>query len=214
MPRPDSITDDLRRDILAGVYPPGERLVELQLTDRYGCGRATVRSALIELTAEGLVEREANRGATVRRITIAEAIEITESRAALESLIAAHAARNATDDERSELIDVIDRMRTAVAAADSGSYSELNALLHRRLREMSRHSVASHLVRNLRNRAAHHQYRLALMPGRPAESLEQHATIVESVVTGNEAGASAAMEKHLLSVIDVLGRWGDADAPD
>ena len=214
MPRPDSITDDLRRDILAGVYPPGERLVELQLTDRYGCGRATVRSALIELTAEGLVEREANRGATVRRITIAEAIEITESRAALESLIAAHAARNATDDERSELIDVIDRMRTAVAAADSGSYSELNALLHRRLREMSRHSVASHLVQNLRNRAAHHQYRLALMPGRPAESLEQHATIVESVVTGNEAGASAAMEKHLLSVIDVLGRWGDADAPD
>ncbi|MDH3756162.1 MAG: GntR family transcriptional regulator, partial [Acidimicrobiia bacterium] len=153
MPRPDSITDDLRRDILAGVYPPGERLVELQLTDRYGCGRATVRSALIELTAEGLVEREANRGATVRRITIAEAIEITESRAALESLIAAHAARNATDDERSELIDVIDRMRTAVAAADSGSYSELNALLHRRLREMSRHSVASHLVQNLRNRA-------------------------------------------------------------
>ena len=75
---------------------------------------------------------------------------------------------------------------------------------------MSGHAVASELVANLRNRAAHHQYRLALMPGRPAESLAQHAAIVEAVVAGDERAAAESMRDHLRSVVEVLGRWGDA----
>lgn len=210
MTRPETITDDLRSDILAGQFPPGDRLLEIALSERYGCGRAAVRAALVELASEGLVEREANRGAKVRRISIDEAIEITEARAALESLIAGRAARNATDADRSELEQVIAAMRVAIDADRSADYSELNALLHRRIREMSGHGVAAHMVGNLRNRAAHHQYRLALMPGRPAESLEQHAAIVAAIVDGDEDRAAESMRRHLLSVIDVLNRWGDA----
>ena len=71
-------------------------------------GRASVRSALVELATEGLVDRAANRGATVRRITIAEAIQITEARAALESLIARHAARHATAADCAELDGIVD----------------------------------------------------------------------------------------------------------
>ena len=104
----ESVTDSLRDDILSAVFSPGDRLVELQLTDRYGCGRATIRSALVALEAEGLISRELNRGATVRRISVDEAIQITEARSALESLIAAHAARNASDTERAEVLSLID----------------------------------------------------------------------------------------------------------
>jgi DNA-binding GntR family transcriptional regulator len=92
----DSVTEELRRDILGGVFMPGERLIELQLSERYECGRAAVREALVQLESEGLVERQANRGAIVRRVSISEAIEITEARSALESLITARAARRAT----------------------------------------------------------------------------------------------------------------------
>ncbi|WP_428120408.1 GntR family transcriptional regulator [Candidatus Poriferisodalis sp.] len=205
----DSVTDDLRRDILTGRYEPGDRLLEIPLAEHYECGRAAVRSALVELTSEGLVEREANRGSTVRRISITEAIQITEARAALESLIAAQAARNATSQHHAELRGIIDDMRAAVREDRGRDYSGLNALLHRRLCEMSGHTVAAHLVANLRNRAAHHQYRLAVMPGRPGESLGQHAAIVDAVVGGDESGAATAMRDHLQSVIHVLGRWGD-----
>ncbi|MDJ0767348.1 MAG: GntR family transcriptional regulator [Ilumatobacter sp.] len=208
-----SVTDELRQDILTGRFEPGDRLLEVPLAELYRCGRAAVRSALVELTSEGLVEREANRGATVRRISIEEAIQITEARAALEGLIAAQAAHHATSDERDELRGIVDDMRAAVAEDRDGDYSELNALLHRRLREMSGHTIASQLVANLRNRAAHHQYRLALMPGRPGESLGQHASIVEAVVAGDEHAAAAAMRDHLQSVIEVLHRWRDARRP-
>ncbi|MEM9135610.1 MAG: GntR family transcriptional regulator, partial [Actinomycetota bacterium] len=179
-----TVTDALRADILAGRFEPGDRLLEVALSEHYAVGRAAIRSALVELTTEGLVQRQTNRGAVVRRISIEEAIQINEARAALESLIAAKAASIATAEERVELQGIIDRMRAAVAEDRGGDYSDLNALLHRRLREMGGHVVAAELVDNLRNRAAHHQYRLALMPGRPGQSLEQHASIVDAVVAG------------------------------
>ncbi len=207
---PTTVTDELRRDILNGRFEPGDRLLELPLAEEYACGRAAIRSALVELTTEGLVEREANRGATVRRISVAEAIQITEARAALESLIAGQAARNATAEERDELRGIIADMRSAVAEERGRDYSDLNAVFHRRLREMSGHRGAAELVANLRNRAAHHQYRLSIMPGRPMESVEQHAAIAEAVIAGDETAAATAMSGHLASVIDVLGRWGDA----
>lgn len=209
--RTGSITDELRDDILAGEFPPGDRLQEMALTERYHCGRATARAALVELTSEGLVEREANRGARVRRISVDEAIQITEARAALESLIAGRAARNASAAERAELSQVVADMREAVTRDRSGAYSDLNAVFHRRIREMSGHTVAAELVGNLRNRAAHHQYRLAVMPGRPAESMGQHARIAEAIVAGDEAAAADAMAQHLASVIEVLRRWGDVN---
>lgn len=209
----DEVTDLLRNDILEGTYQPGDRLIELALAERYIAGRATIRSALVELATEGLVDREANRGATVRKLRLEEAIQITEARSALESLIAAAAARNADDDERDELRMLELQMRDAVGREAWLEYSDLNAVLHRRIREISDHEVAGDLVAMLRNRSARHQYRLALMPGRPRESLEQHAAIIRAIVRGDAAGASAAMAAHLLSVIDVLRHW-DADLPN
>lgn len=210
MSRADNITDVLREDILTGRFEPGDRLLEIALSEQYSVGRAAIRSALVELTSEGLVEREANRGATVRRISVAEAIQINEARAVLEGLIAGRAARNASADDHAELRQIIADMEAAVDDVGGQAYSELNAILHRRLREMSGHDVAAQLVANLRDRSAHHQYRLALMPGRPDESIGQHRAIVEAVVAGDEPGATQAMHDHLMSVIDVLSRWGDA----
>lgn len=206
----DLITEQLRADILSGRFEPGDRLLETPLSEHYGCGRAAVRSAIVALTSEGLVEREANRGATVRRITVHEAIQITEARSALESLIAAQAARKATPADRDELRDLIVRMRAMVDSDNGQAYSELNTALHRRLQEMSGHSIAAQLVSNLRDRAAHHQYRLSVMPGRSSESVVQHAAIVDAVINGDEQAAAEAMRLHLASVIDVLQRWNDA----
>ncbi|HYZ97609.1 MAG TPA: GntR family transcriptional regulator [Acidimicrobiales bacterium] len=202
-----SVTDQLRDDILEGAFPPGERLIELQLAERYGVGRAAIRAALVELDAEGLVRREANRGATVRRISVTEAVEITQARAALEGLIAGLAAERATDGERDELCALLAEMTDAVEHEDKLAYSKLNRALHGTLCRIARHRVADDLVANLRNRAAHHQFRLALVPGRAAESLAQHRAIVEAVTAGDGPAAEAAMRDHLASVIDVLRHW-------
>lgn len=206
----EPVTDRLRDDILSSIYAPGERLVEMSLSQEYGCGRAAIRAALVQLESEGLVDREENKGAVVRRVSLAEAIEITEARSALESMIAARAARNVTDEDARELEAIIDGMREAIANNDANRYSMLNRELHGRVHAAGRHEVANQMVQMLRNRGVHHQYRLAMMPGRQRKSLSQHAAIVKAIVAGDEQGAAAAMQQHLDSVIDVLRAWGDA----
>jgi len=49
MTSPNRVTDVLRQDILTGSLAPGERLVEFELAEWYGCGRASVSSALVAL---------------------------------------------------------------------------------------------------------------------------------------------------------------------
>jgi DNA-binding GntR family transcriptional regulator len=206
-------TDRLRDDILTGVLPPGERLIELQLAARYRIGRAAIRAALVELDSEGLVRREANRGATVRRISLADAIEITQARGALEGLVARLAAERSTDHERHDLAALVAAMEHAVAADEWLEYAKLNRVLHRSLLQYARHAVANDLVANLRNRSAHHQYRLATVTGRAGESLRQHQSIVAAVVAGDGDAAEAAMRAHLESVADVLRHWEELGVP-
>lgn len=61
------IADDLRSAITAGTLPAGERLPsETELMEHYRVARMTVRQAVAELKAEGLVVAEHGRGVFVR----------------------------------------------------------------------------------------------------------------------------------------------------
>jgi DNA-binding GntR family transcriptional regulator len=208
------VADRLREDIRRGVFPPGERLIELQLSERYDVGRAAIRSALVELDTQGLVRRETNRGATVRRISVAEAVEITEARAVLESLVARRAAERATDADREELDGLVEEMTAAVEQEHKREYSTLNRRLHAALPRIARHAVADDLIHNLRDRAVHHQFQLSVIPGRAAESLAQHRAVVAAVVAGDGAAAEQAMRAHLESVIDALRQWEHLDTQE
>ncbi|MFD6414602.1 GntR family transcriptional regulator, partial [Nocardia asteroides] len=74
----------LRQAILRGDMAPAQRLVENELAEQFGVTRASIRAALIDLEAQGLVERIRNRGSRVRVVTVEEAVAITECRLVLE----------------------------------------------------------------------------------------------------------------------------------
>src|SRR5579863_5768271 len=93
------IVERLREDILAGRAPPGWRLVEWELTSRFGVSRGPVREALRRLAAEGLIEHRPHRGAEVRRLTVREMRELFQIRVEIESLAARLAAVAAEDPE-------------------------------------------------------------------------------------------------------------------
>ncbi|SHF79984.1 DNA-binding transcriptional regulator, GntR family [Jatrophihabitans endophyticus] len=200
----DGVAEAIRTGIAAGEYVPGQRLVEADLTDRFGATRGAVRSALITLGHEGLVERVAHRGARVRTVSTAEAVAITEVRMALEGLCAYKAAERITDVEITELRDLGRRMQTAVAGGDAVAYAELNQRLHARVREISAQPVAADVLLRLRAQNVHHQFRLARRPGRPQSSLPEHLAIVDEVCSRNPEAAERAARRHLRSVIDAL----------
>ncbi|MGZ4178615.1 MAG: GntR family transcriptional regulator, partial [Solirubrobacteraceae bacterium] len=141
--------DALRAAIVAGRLLPNERLVEADLTRRLGVGRSAVRTALARLEHEGLVELEPHRGARVRLVAVAEAVEILQARAALEGLAAREAAVNATDPDIADLRAILGEMRRLLDAGDLLKASDANAILHRRLLEIGGHATANRLIDGL-----------------------------------------------------------------
>src|SRR5262252_4951007 len=199
-----TVAEAVRTAILRGEYAPGQRLIEADLRERYGTSRFIVRSALQELSAQGLVEFRRNRGARVREISLGEAIEITEVRKLLEGLQAARAAERVTAAEAAALRGIVAGMRVAVSGGELLRYSDLNASLHAAIRDISAHETAARLLRQLRDQTVRHQFSLSLVPGRPAVSLPQHEAIVAAVTARDPAGAEQAMHDHLESVIEAL----------
>ncbi|HEY7223892.1 MAG TPA: GntR family transcriptional regulator [Micromonosporaceae bacterium] len=194
----------LRKAILGGEYLPGERLVEAALCERFGASRFTIRTALQDLAADGLVEVQRNRGAQVRKISFEEAVEITEVRMVLEGLVAARAAERVTDEQASELDEIGLLMRRAVTSGELRRYSELNERLHGLIQAAARHRTADSLIETMRGQLVRHQYALSLLPGRPAVSLPQHERIIDAIRSRSPKAAEEAMRAHIASVIDAL----------
>ena len=197
-----AVLDALRAAILDGEFAAGQRLVEVDLCERFGCSRFAVRAAIPVLASEGLVELQRHRGARVRVIPLAEAIEITEVRRLLEGLTAARAAQRVTVAQAAELEQIIAEMRDAVSAAELLRYSEANARLHGLIRAIAAHRTATGILERLRAQVVRHQFTLALVPGRPAVSLAQHERIAAAIIARDPAQAGVAMREHITSVID------------
>jgi DNA-binding GntR family transcriptional regulator len=198
----------VRDGIMQGRYAPGQRLPEADLVTLYRASRGTVRTALAQLENEGVVQRERNRGARVRPISLEEAVEITETRAVVEGLCAAKAAERATARDRDRLRELGDEMRAAVENADIPTYSRTNQLVHRAVRDISRHQTAGLMLDRLRIQSVRFHFRVALLPGRPAVGLREHLAVIEAVCSGDPDVAEQTMRSHLLSVVRALQELG------
>ena len=198
------VVGHLRGAIMNGDVVPGQRLVEAELAELLGVTRASVRAALFDLSADGLVERIPNRGARVRAVPVAEAIAITECRMVLEGLCAAKAAEMATPAQVERLQAIGEQMVTAVAAGEPLKYSALNRELHQSVHEISGQTVAADLLQRLNAQIVRHQFQLSLRPGRTHVSLPEHQAIIAAIAARDPAAAEAAARHHLASVIEAL----------
>lgn len=198
------VTDLIRDAIIRGEYAPNQRLIEADLSSTFSASRATVRTALLELASEGLVERLPNRGSRVRAISLDEAIEIIEVRMGVEGLCAAKTALNLADADAAALERLRDDMIASVAEGDLVEYSRLNQYLDVRIRELSRHATASDVLARLHAQSVRHQFKLSSRPQRAKVSVLQHADIIDAIVARDPDGAEQAVRSHLRSVIDAL----------
>jgi DNA-binding GntR family transcriptional regulator len=205
--------DALRAAILRGEYLPGERLVEAKLSERFQVSRFNVRVALQDLSGEGLIQIERNRGAQVRKVSFEEAIEITEVRMVLEGLVAARAAERVTEEQASELDEIGLLMRRAVETAEFRRYSDLNQRLHALLRRIAGHATADAMIETLRGQLVRHQFMLSLQPGRPQVSLPQHERVIAAIRSRDPKAAESAMREHIGSVIEALRSIEDLGSP-
>ena len=100
----------LKKAIITGEIPAGERIVETDYADRLHISRTPLREALRKLERDGLVEYVMRRGVVVRAFTIDDVREIYTIRNALEMLTLPSIVENATQEDKIAASKAADRL--------------------------------------------------------------------------------------------------------
>jgi len=169
----DLTTDKLREAIMTQRFKPGHHLVERDLCEQTGVSRSSVREALRHLEAEGLIERRRGRGLYVAAITVDEARQIYEVRAAIEPEMARLFAIRATDAHLAALSNALNALETAIGASDISGYVRALDAFFDTLIDGSGNEVARRIVLTLRARIS---YLRAITTAR-ADTKREHETL-------------------------------------
>jgi len=197
------VAERLRDDIRDGRFHPRERLVEADLAEVYGVKRSAVRAALLELAAEGFVERTPNRGARVREVSIDEAIEVTETRLSLHALVAGKAAAEGGDEQRAQLARLLDELRDAVARDDRELTVARNSEIFALIRRMGGRATANAIIERLYSQVVNNAFPFRI-PERRVASLHEFEHIVEAILARDPDRAYAATNEHRDNVLAAL----------
>ncbi len=183
--------------IVTGALRPGEKLDEVALAERYGVSRTPVREALGQLGAMGLVDRRPNRGATVAEVTAEHLASMFEGMAELEAVCARLSAERMSVADRRALEKEHQDSARLVRLGAAEDYEYFNTEFHSRLYAGARSPHIHELTTLTRSRLApfrRAQFRLA---GRLSKSWQEHDAIVNAILRGDGAAASAAAKSHV-----------------
>ncbi|MBI3709515.1 MAG: GntR family transcriptional regulator [Proteobacteria bacterium] len=194
----------LKSDIMSGAYSPNQHLVEAALTGALGVSRATVRLVLTRLHEEGLIDIEPNRGARVRAVSIAEAVEVLQVREVLEGLAASLAATRASTAQIEELGRIVQEMEHAIAGGDLLRYSELNGRFHGAIHTAAAHISVGRTLESLNFPLVRYRFRTVLVPGRKEKSLAEHREIYACIARRDSVAAERAARQHVAQVCAAL----------
>lgn len=197
----------LRHEILSGVLPPGERLIEEQLTSRFGISRAPLREALRELAQQGLVEHLPRRGVRVAELSALDVDELFGLRDVLERYAMELALGGpkldgpnlAGSPDVTGLTAAWKEMADAAGSGDAFAENEAHRRFHVEVVALAgqRHLLAAfepiilklqlYMAANLRMETEHRA---------AAEGVERHRRLLEAIATGNLATALDALASH------------------
>ena len=190
---------ELERRIISGEIATGAKLNEVEVAAALGVSRGPVREAFSALSQAGLVRVEKNRGVFVRQVSIEEANEFYEVRAALEGLIGKLAARRISIDEIEELRSVVRRIHVTHKGKRAQKYFALNVEFHDLLARAARNNALLANYRGVVNQLD--LYRRATI-SRGTENIplstSEHEAIVEAVAARDEALAARLLTDHVL----------------
>ena len=203
----------LKNDILSGYFGPGQKLKMSTLKERYEVGVSPLREALSQLLVEQLVVVENQRGFRVHPISLAEMIDIYQTRAQIEALCIEQAIEKGDDEWEASIIAANHRLNKSgelLEKADedvqewearhqafhyaiaSGCQSETLLQVRRSLYEKASRYRNLWLKQNMSDRGVYHANR------------QEHDELVQALLDRNKEKAVAIVKQHLLGPSELL----------
>jgi DNA-binding GntR family transcriptional regulator len=193
----DHVYTALRERILSGDLPRATKLRQATLADELGVSRTPLREALRRLSAEGLVEFEPNRGATVSELDFGDMRHAWAARVALEPGAARLAAERRDPDGIASMRDAIAAQRRA--AGDKGESFAANRAFHLALAAASGNPHLTRFAEMLwvpRIGVPIYQAQAA-EPAGPSAWANEHEHIVDAIDAGDADAAEQLTRVHI-----------------
>ncbi|GGA26544.1 GntR family transcriptional regulator [Neptunicoccus cionae] len=194
------VYDSLRKAIIEQALKPGVKLPEDSIGETFSVSRTTVRNALVRLDAEGLVDLQPNRGASVADPTIEEAHDIFEMRQCLEREVMQRLCKM-------DAKPIVKALKAHLAEekkyldVDTTRSIRLAGEFHILLAELTGSKILANYVNEIVSRCS-----LVLARFAQAHSaqcgLEEHTEIIEAIEAGDAERAASQMHTHLHGVQD------------
>lgn len=187
------VEGELRRAILGGEFAPGERLLTVQLAERYAVSPTPLREVLHRFAGEGLVEFIPQKGARVSELNARDALELAQLRSLLDTANLKAAAEHLLPEHREQLTAASDRL-VQTWQADAG-HTQAAELAYRTFYEVvsqadpsTRLREHAALVRELGSR-----YRLAATALTASPLIEIHQRLRQAVLDNSPERISKAV---------------------
>jgi GntR family transcriptional regulator, rspAB operon transcriptional repressor len=197
---PEVVRQTLRRRILNNELAAGERLTEASLAAEFGVSRTTLRSALMELKNDRLVEFSPRRGCWVARMSQAEIEDACFARYLLESGAVCEDRAVIDDALLAALGAALDAMTRAVESGDLAEAAECDTRLHSVLVEAGGRARLAELWHSLDGQmGALMRSSLEFQGGDLTEAIDRHRDLVAAVATRDRALIATALKDHYLN---------------
>ena len=189
------VLDNLRQAIIERRLVPGQRLIERELVELTGVSRTSIREALRELAAEGLVTTIPNRGTVVTSISPDEARQLYELRSALEALAGRLFVLHATETQRRSLVRSVEAIERLTAKGSP--VLAANDVFYRRLFDGTANEALRTMTGSLHARVSALRSSSLADPDRIRSSTRELRAIVDAILADDAEAAARACAHHV-----------------
>jgi DNA-binding GntR family transcriptional regulator len=128
----ESISNVIRRDLISGKFKCDEPMREQKLATRFGTSRGPVRDALMQLTQEGVLVYQPNKGVRVSSLLTDEERDVVVAmRLELEKYCMSKFVPTASEDDLDNISFLLERLKDACEVASLPEVAENDLALHR-----------------------------------------------------------------------------------
>jgi DNA-binding GntR family transcriptional regulator len=189
----------LREAIQLGTLKPGQRIMEIEVAEWLEVSRTPVRDAIRRLEAEGMLEHERYAGLVVATVDRQAVMELYVMREVLEGTAARLCARQASDMEVLDLVDLVKREQQL-----QGDFEAL--VSHNRLFHEAIHRGAHNRYLEKSLSAVNDSMWLLgksqmLLPQRAKTALSEHGELARAIQKRDPDAAEEVARKHVRSAL-------------
>ena len=191
------LRDQVRADIVAGIWPLGSHVTLAELASHYEVSANPVREALLQLQGEGVIAMRMNRGAVIPMVDKKYVDNLYKLRGAIQSMLAREAVRLAPPQQIEKMVFLVESYEEAAKGADTAACVQANRKLHRFIDGIADNALAVDMLDGRSSLVDAYRRTVGYGGGRLEVVLKQHRKILAAFIKGDAELAAQAVTEHV-----------------